>query len=132
MSLLTFNNAISFVLSPFSTSPLLLPRDKALEILVVDSRVIRSNFRILAYINSPLKSTSGFIMENALVYKNFDDEIVVLDNTPRVVFTSVNDDESVFLTRITWSKEKGPLIDLSNNALEINEEYFAVIYFVLE
>lgn len=71
-------------------------------------------------------------MENALVYKNFDDEIVVLDNTPRVVFTSVNDDESVFLTRITWSKEKGPLIDLSNNALEINEEYFAVIYFVLE
>lgn len=132
LSLLTPNNAISFVLSPFSTSPLLLPRNKALEILVVDSRVTRSNFRILAYINSPLKSSSGFIMENALVYKNFDDEIVVLDNTPRVVFTSVNDDESVFLTRITCSKEKGPLIDLSNNALEINEEYFAVIYFVLE
>lgn len=35
-------------------------------------------------------------------------------------------------TLITWSKEKGPFLDLTNDALEVNEEYFAEIIFVLE
>lgn len=33
---------------------------------------------------------------------------------------------------LTYSKEKGSLLNLNDNPLEINEEYFANIYFTIE
>ena len=84
------------------------------------------------YTNNPLTSTNGFILENALVFKKFDDEVITLSNTPTVVFTGSNNEEIVSFKELNWSTEKGPLLDLTNDALEINEEYFSTIYFNIE
>jgi len=66
------------------------------------------------------------------VFKKFDDEVITLTNTPTVVFTGSNNEGIVSFKELNWSTEKGPLLDLTNDALEINEEYFSTIYFNIE
>ena len=76
-------------------------------------------------------NNNRYTLTDALVFKKLDDEIIILNETPTLVFTGTNNENSK-KTLITWSKEKGPLLDLTNDALEVNEEYFAEIIFVLE
>lgn len=99
---------------------------------IVDSRLNSSDWKLYAYINNPLTSTNGFILENALVFKKFDDEIVTLTKNPIIVFTGHNNKGVINYEELNWSKEKGPLLDLTNDALEVNEEYFSTIYFSIE
>lgn len=66
------------------------------------------------------------------MFKNFNDENIVLDTSDKLVYTGSDTGGNIEISVITWSKEKGPLIDLSNTALEANEEYFVTIYFKLE
>ena len=60
------------------------------------------------------------------------DRVITLSETSALVFTGANNNRDSEITLITWSREKGPLLDLTNDALEINEEYFAEVIFVLE
>lgn len=76
-------------------------------------------------------NNNRYTLTDALVFKKLDDEIIILNETPTLVFTGTNNENSK-KTLITWSKEKGPLLDLTNDALEVNEEYFVEIIFVLE
>lgn len=76
-------------------------------------------------------NNNRYTLTDALVFKKLDDEIIILNEIPTLVFTGTNNENSK-KTLITWSKEKGPLLDLTNDALEVNEEYFAEIIFVLE
>ena len=83
-------------------------------------------------LNKPLTSSNGFILNDALVFKKFDDEIVTLTTTPTLVYTGSNNQGIVSFKDLNWSTEKGPLLDLTNDALEANEEYFSTIYFYIE
>ncbi len=76
-------------------------------------------------------NNNRYTLTDALVFKKLDDEIIILNEIPTLVFTGTNNENSK-KTLITWSKEKGPLLDLTNDALEVNEEYFAEVIFVLE
>lgn len=49
-----------------------------------------------------------------------------------MVYTGSNNNGIVSFNELTWLKEKGPLLDLTNDALEINEEYFATVNFSIE
>lgn len=71
-------------------------------------------------------------MVDALVFKTFENELVVLNETPKLLYTGSCNHREFSLKKINWSKEKEPLLDLSNNALIPNEEYFCKIYFKLE
>ena len=122
----------SFLLEPISNNPTILPKNKELLIKVVDSRLISSNWKLYAYINSPLTSQMGFVLNDAIIFKNFDDENIILSEIPKLVYTGTDNGGNAVKSTLTYSKEKGPLLDLSNNALEINEEYFAKIYFQIE
>lgn len=132
LSLLETDTTMVFQLTPISTNPLVLPRNKDLVIKVVDSRLNSTDWKLYAYIDSHLTSLRGFVLEDALIFKKLSNESIVLSDTPVVIFNKSDSQTSNELTVITWSKEKGPLLDLSNNSLEANEEYFANIYFVLE
>lgn len=132
LSLMNITEAVVFDLVPISSDLVILPKNKDLLIKVVDSRLNSSNWRLYAYINKPLTSYSGFVLEDALIFKKFDDESIVLNETPKLVFTGTDTGGIASLVSINWSKEKGPLLDLSNNYLEINEEYFANIEFAIE
>ena len=131
LTLLDVNNSISFSLIPINNKQI-FPKTKELKTKIVDSRLNSSDWKLYAYINNPLTSTNGFILENALVFKKFDDEIVTLTKNPIIVFTGHNNKGVINYEELNWSKEKGPLLDLTNDALEVNEEYFSTIYFSIE
>lgn len=131
LTLLDANNSISFSQTPINNT-LIFPKASDLKTKIVDSRLNSSDWKLYAYINNPLTSTNGFILENALVFKKFDDEVITLTSTPTVVFTGSNNEGLVSFKELNWSTEKGPLLDLTNDALEINEEYFSTIYFNIE
>lgn len=132
LSLMDCTKSLTFSLVPISYNPVILPKSKDLVITVVDSRLNSSEWKLYANLINPLTSQSGFVLEDALVFKNFNDENIVLDTSDKLVYTGSDTGGNIERSVITWSKEKGPLIDLSNTALEANEEYFVTIYFKLE
>lgn len=91
-----------------------------------------SDWKLYAYLNNQLNSIEGFTLDNALVFKKFDNEIVTLTTNPTLVFTGSNNEGIVSFKELNWSTEKGPLLDLTNSALIANLEYFATIYFSIE
>lgn len=127
LSLMDSTNVFEFNLVPIESY--IFPKNKSLIIKVVDSRVNKTNWKILASIEKNFTSQLGYIVENALVFKKFNDEIITLSINPQIVYTKTGSDE---VTIIEWSVEKGPLLDLTNKYLEVNEEYFTCINFKLE
>lgn len=131
LSLMDTTKTFTFSLIPISSNPIIFGKNEPISLKVVDSRVNSSEWKIYAYIEKPLTSQGGYTLTDNLVFKKLDDEIIILNEKPTLVFTGTNNENSKE-TLITWSKEKGPLLDLTNDALEINEEYFAEVIFVLE
>ena len=131
LTLLDINPTIEFSNIPLSGTHI-FSKASDLKTKIVDSRINSSDWKLYVYINNTPTSASGFILENALVFKKFNDEIVTLTTSPTLVYTGKNNEGKVNFDELNWSKEKGPLLDLTNDALEINEEYFATIYFYIE
>lgn len=132
LSLLDTDTTVTFDLLPISSNPLILAKKDSLLIKVVDSRLNSTAWKLYAYISKFPTSQFGYVLSDALIFKKFNDEIVVLNETAQLVFTGTDNGGVALKTTVTCSKEKGPLLDLSNNYLEINEEYFADIYFKIE
>ena len=123
---------ITFDLTPISTAPVILPMRNELTIKVVDSRKTSTAWKLYAYIDKDLTSQLGFILKDAIVFKKFTDEIIFLTTTPSLIYTGEKTSATPQLITLTYSKEKGPLLNLTDNSLEVNEEYFANIYFMIE
>lgn len=132
LSLMETPKAFVFSLTPLSSNPNILVKNQSISLKVVDSRANSSEWKVYAYIEKPLTSQGGFTLPDALVFKKLDDEIITLNETPTLVFTGTNNNGDAQRTLITWSEEKGPLLDLTNDGLEANEEYFAEVTFILE
>ena len=131
LTLLETNPTIDFSFTPINNT-LIFPKSSDLKTKIVDSRLNSSDWKLYAYIDKPPTSAVGYVLENALVFKKFDDSIIALTTTPVVVYTGTNNGGIVSFKNLNWSKEKGPLLDLTDDALEANEEYFATIYFNIE
>ncbi len=131
LTLLEANPTIDFSFTPINNT-LIFPKVSELKTKIVDSRLNSSDWKLYAYIDKPPTSATGYVLENALVFKKFDDSIITLTTTPVVVYTGTNNGGIVSFKDLNWSTEKGPLLDLTDDALEANEEYFATIYFNIE
>lgn len=132
LSLMETTNAFVFSSTPLSSNPNILGKNESVSLKVVDSRANSSEWKVYAYIEKPLTSQGGYTLPESLVFKKLDDEVIILNETPALVFTGTNNNGDVLKTLITWSEEKGPLLDLTENGLEANEEYFAEVIFILE
>ena len=77
-------------------------------------------------------SENGFYLVSAVIFEKFDGDIISLSTTPVLIFTSTDIKEDVRVYDITWSVEKGPLLSLEKNALEINEEYNTKVIWNIE
>lgn len=131
LTLLEGNSSIDFSQTPI-TNTKIFPKTKELVLKIVDSRTTSSDWKLYAYINNPLTSINNFKLEKSLIFKKLDNTIITLSTTPEIVYIGNNNQGNVSYNEITWSTEKGPLLDLTNDALEINEEYFSTINFYLE
>lgn len=132
LSLMDTTKIFNFSLVPISSNPIIFGKSESISLVVVDSRINSSEWKIYAYMEKPLTSQNGYTLPGVLVFKKLDDETISLNETPSLVFKGTNNNGDAKRTLITWSKEKGPLLDLTNNALEANEEYFAKVIFLLE
>lgn len=132
LCLMSIDNSFTFSLMPISTTPVILPKNKDLLIEVVDSRVNSSDWKLYSYIDNDPTSQLGYKLGDSLIFKKLDDTIIRLNNTKQLVYTGKNNDGEPLKTSLTYSKEKGPLLDLTDNALEVNEEYFSNLYFKIE
>lgn len=132
LSLMDTTKIFNFSLVPISSNPIIFGKSESVSLVVVDSRINSSEWKIYAYMEKPLTSQNGYTLPGVLVFKKLDDETISLNETPSLVFNGTNNNGDAKRTLITWSKEKGPLLDLTNNALEANEEYFAEVIFLLE
>ena len=131
LSLLDVNQSIDFSNIPINDT-YIFPKTSELKTKIVDSRLNSSDWKLYAYIDNPLTSSNGFILENALVFKKFNNEVIILNSNPTLVYTGENNGGIVSFKELNWSTEKGPLLDLTNDALEVNEEYFSTINFSIE
>lgn len=131
LTLLDANPSIDFSFVPIGDT-YIFPKVSDLKTKIVDSRLSSLDWKLYAYINNLLKSSLGYTLENALVFKKIDDETIILTSTPTIVYTGKNNEGIVNFEDLNWSKEKGPLLDLTNDALVANEEYFVTIYFYIE
>lgn len=132
LSLMDTTKIFNFSLVPISSNPIIFGKSESISLVVVDSRINSSEWKIYAYMEKPLTSQNGYTLPGVLVFKKLNDETISLNETPSLVFNGINNNGDAKRTLITWSKEKGPLLDLTNNALEANEEYFAEVIFLLE
>lgn len=132
LSLMDTTKIFNFSLVPISSNPIIFGKSESISLVVVDSRINSSEWKIYAYMEKPLTSQNGYTLPGVLVFKKLNDETISLNETPSLVFNGTNNNGDAKRTLITWSKEKGPLLDLTNNSLEANEEYFAEVIFLLE
>lgn len=120
-----------FEVYAINLNPILCPRLDTLNIIVTDSRINSSDWRLYATINQDLTSKDGKVLKNSLVYVSEDNEITVLSNTPTLVYTGYNNEGMTTKTLIEWEEDKGILLQV-NDYIENNTEYFAEITWILE
>lgn len=132
---LVLNNApdkIQFKLSPISSLPILCPRLEDIKIIITDSRLESTNWKLYAKINHNLTSSNGYILTDSLVYVNDNKTIDILSNTPLLIYQGVNNQGETKITTISWEEDKGILLRIENEPIENNETYEAEITWILE
>ncbi len=131
LTLLEVNPSFSFSNVPINNT-LIFPKTQGMKTIIVDSRQDSSDWKLYAYVDKVLTSTSGFVLNEGLIFKKFDDENIILTTSPKLVYTGKSNGGTPSYNELDWSTEKGPLLNLTNEALEVNEEYFSTVYFVLD
>ena len=132
---LTLNSVpqtIRFLLTPFSTNPVLCPRSDSVAITVTDTRITSSNWKLYASINHNLSSVNGYVLTNSLINRTADQTITPLSTTPLLIYTGQNNNGTTKITTITWPEQEGILLRVANEPLENGEEYTATITWTLE
>lgn len=123
---------IQFKLSPISSLPILCPRLEDIKIIITDSRLESTNWKLYAKINHNLTSSNGYILTDSLVYVNDNKTVDILSNTPLLIYQGVNNQGETKITTISWEEDKGILLRIENEPIENNETYEAEITWILE
>ena len=132
LTLAKVNNNIIFDMVPMSYNPVVLSRKDEMALTIIDSRVNTSNWKLYVCLSGIMVSDNGFILHDALIFKKTDNEEIKLTTSPSLIFTGEVNNGTTLVTNVTWSKEKGLLLNLDNNPLEINEEYNTKLIWSIE
>ena len=125
------SSLISFKLEPISTKPLLCPRKNDVSVIVTDSRVNSTAFKLYAAINHDLTSSSGVTLKDALVYVNEAGDIKTLSTTPVLVYAGTPNEGVIKVTNVTWKDNEGILLNVTEPLIN-NLEYTATITWSIE
>lgn len=121
----------NFEVYAMSLSPVICPRQGALKITVIDSRVNSSEWKLYAKLNSQMQSKEGDALENALVFVDSTHNIHVLSDTPVLVYTGSPNIEGVSITSVEWSEDEGVLLQLLSPIMN-GRVYDAEITWIIE
>lgn len=123
---------ITFSELPVTKDPYMFYKNNDGNIIVVDSRLNGSAWKIYASLKENLKSDNNYTLDGAIVFKDFSYNLIMLNDTPSLVITGEDNDGIPVKKTITLSKEKGILLYLDNKYLEINEDYKTKIIWKLD
>lgn len=126
------NSNISYSFNAISYNPVILPKQEETFLSIIDSRVNSSPWKLFVHLSSPLTSKNNLTLLNAIIFKKLTDEEIILNEVPTHVFTGTSNNGQTLVTDVTFSKEKGLLLNLENNPLEINEEYNTKVIWSIE
>lgn len=117
---------ITFLLESISLSPLLCPKTTELKVMVTDSRINSSAWKLYATINHDLTNQEGKILRDSLVFKDSTNDIIVLSNQPTLVYTGESNGGQIKVTEVVWDVDAGILLQILDY-IENNTQYNAVI-----
>lgn len=121
LTLMEAPNNITFDLT--SPNNKIFPKTKEINLKIVNST--SNNFKL--YLK--LEDDFNLILPNSLIFKKFDNQIIPLTTNNNLIYEHP---DTTPLVNLTYSKEKGLLLDLTNNFLEINKEYDTDITWTVE
>ena len=127
LSIIDATNSIVFASNSISQNPYIFPRINEMKITIIDSRLNETNWSLYAKLDKVLTSKNNFTLEGAIVFKDFQNNYIILDTSPTKILEGT-DKENFY----TFSKDKGIILYLDNKYLEINEEYNAKISWSVE
>lgn len=124
------SSQITFTLSPISENPLLCPKNSSISLKVTDTRIESTNWTLSASIDHDLTSGS-YVLKNGIVFMKEDGTIIPLRVEPTIVYQGSKNNGSPKVTTITWSLEKGILLQIQDS-IENGEAYGATIIWKVE
>lgn len=122
---------ISFKLVPISSSPLLCPKTKFLNIVVNDSRVNSGAWYLYVTISHDLTAPDGSVLEKSLVFVDDNGNITPLSTDKTLIYTGSTNDGEDKVTTIIQEVNKGILLQI-NNPVVGNTEYLTNITWTIE
>lgn len=125
------SSTVSFKLNPISQTPLICPRDTSLNIIVTDSRINSSDWKLYASIKGELISNLGEVFEGELIYKDSSGNIYTLSTTPTLVYTGSNNEGNEKTTTVSWNDDEGILLRIDGKII-YNKEYTSSIVWNIE
>ena len=130
LTLLRTTENIVFNTTPTSNKPIILNKKKKTEIIVVDSRINRTKWKLyINYIN-PMISNDKVLIDS-LQFKKFDNELLKLTTNKQLIYESNINNGNVEVSTITFSTDKG-LILIPSRDLLIDEDYCTLIIWSIE
>ena len=123
---------IEFQKPLISTNPLILGRkEKTVNISVVDSRAISTNWYLYVYVDKPLSTADGkYTLPDSLIFIDDDNNIITLSNTPTLIYSGEANEGNTKTTEIAWKENTGILFNVIN-PLYNGESYSTLVNWVL-
>lgn len=121
---------LNFKLTPINTNPIICPRESNIEIIITDSRVNSSNWKLYATINHDLSSNDNKLLKDSIVFKN-NNEYKTLSLDKLLVYTGENNNGETKVTTINWNIDEGILLQITNY-IENNTTYTCTISWLIE
>lgn len=121
-------NKIPFKLTLIKTNPIICPRKDELKIVVQDSRITKTNWKLYAQINNDLTSSSDKTLKDSLIFIDQNNNITTMSQEKILIYQNTQDEET---TTITWDEDKGILLKLTEPLIN-NMEYESIITWTLE
>lgn len=125
------SSVVTFKLVPISDSPIICPRDSVLNVIVMDSRVNSSDWKLYASVKGSLVSNMGEVFEGVLIYRDSSGNVYPLGNSPILVYTGSNNDGNEKVTTVSWNDNEGILLRIDGKVI-CNREYTASIVWNIE
>lgn len=108
----TYPSVIEFTLSPFSLSPLLLPKKEEMTLEVHDSRIESSNWKLFIALASPFINENQKELIDAICILKEDGTLLPLSNEPQLFYQGKENQNGATTTLISIQKNEGIVLHL--------------------
>ena len=111
-------------------SKLLGRKGKTINMSVVDSRAISTNWYLYVYIDEHLTTANNHTLPDSLIFIDNDSSIKTLGTTPVLVYSGTPNDGNTKTTDISWKEDSGILFKIIE-PLYNGEKYTTMINWML-